>query len=511
MGWSVYMRCAVAAILAGAFALPGVAVAALPLGHEGRWITDAAGRAVILHGVNMVFKRPPYHAQAAGFNGPDARFLGRHGFNTVRVGVIYKAVEPAPGEYDDRYLRRIARTERALAREDIYSLLDFHQDLYNEKFGGEGFPDWAVLDDSLPAEPKPGFPVTYFVSPGMNRAWSSLWANRAGPGGVGLQDRYAAAWRHVARRFRDRDLVMGYDLINEPWPGIVWPTCTQFAGCPDFEQNSLGPMQDKAVEAIRSVDPRHTVWYEPSVTTQGGPTYWTPHPDDGNVGMSFHVYCSLTGPTGPIAQVVLLEEDCPQGEQRALRNAVERADQNGDTLLMSEFGATDDAALISRIVDDADRNMVSWQWWHYCACDDPTTSGPGDLQAIVRDPGKPARGSNVIHSKLALLERPYPQAVAGTPQSYSFDRDAISFELRYSTTAPGGKRMDSGPPTEIHVPRIHYPDGRYRVQSRGARVVSSPGARLLKLQNCSGADRVSVSVVPGRPSRSGGRGGPCGR
>ena len=37
-------------------------------------------------------------------------------------------------------------------------LLDFHQDLFHERFQGEGAPDWAVQDDGLPAEPQLGFP-----------------------------------------------------------------------------------------------------------------------------------------------------------------------------------------------------------------------------------------------------------------------------------------------------------------------------------------------------------------
>ena len=38
---------------------------ALPLGHAGRFLTDAQGRVVILHGYNMVYKRPPYAPDAA--------------------------------------------------------------------------------------------------------------------------------------------------------------------------------------------------------------------------------------------------------------------------------------------------------------------------------------------------------------------------------------------------------------------------------------------------------------
>jgi endoglycosylceramidase len=53
----------VAALLALFLAVPAVASAArIPptLGHEGRWITDRAGRVVTLHGWNMVSKLAPY-------------------------------------------------------------------------------------------------------------------------------------------------------------------------------------------------------------------------------------------------------------------------------------------------------------------------------------------------------------------------------------------------------------------------------------------------------------------
>jgi endoglycosylceramidase len=87
-----------------------------------------------MHGVNMVYKRPPYKPSETGFGDDDARFLAREGYNTVRLGIIYKGVEPQPGRYDDKYLADIERTVDTLARHRIFSLLDFHQDLYNERF-----------------------------------------------------------------------------------------------------------------------------------------------------------------------------------------------------------------------------------------------------------------------------------------------------------------------------------------------------------------------------------------
>src|SRR5213078_959595 len=182
------------AVLALVCAANASAAPKLPLGHSGRWITDADGRVTILHGLNMVYKRPPYAPDAIGFGDDDAAFLASEGYNTVRLGLIYKAIEPQPGQYDDAYLARIENTVNVLGRHGIVSLLDFHQDMYNERFQGEGWPDWAVMDDGLPAQPASGFPNNYLLMPALQHAFDHFFANDGG-----LQDHYAAAWAHVAQ------------------------------------------------------------------------------------------------------------------------------------------------------------------------------------------------------------------------------------------------------------------------------------------------------------------------
>src|SRR6476646_12280219 len=130
---------------AAAAASPAAASGETPRARpSGRWVLDGHGRVLVLDGVNMVYKRAPYAPDAEGFGRDDARFLARHGLTTVRLGLIWKAVEPQPGEYDDAYLARVRHTTRVLARAGIWTLLDFHQDLFNERFQGEGEPDWAV-------------------------------------------------------------------------------------------------------------------------------------------------------------------------------------------------------------------------------------------------------------------------------------------------------------------------------------------------------------------------------
>src|ERR1700736_6283157 len=164
---SLTVACLVAAL---AFAGECLGAAKLPLGHAGRWITDTGGRVVVVHGINMVYKLPPYYPAAVGFGDDDAAFLRRIGFNAVRGGVIWKALEPRPGVYDDAYLAQIAGTVATLTRHGIVALLDFHQDMYNERFQGEGAPDWAVQDDGLPAFPQYGFPGNYLLMAALQHA-----------------------------------------------------------------------------------------------------------------------------------------------------------------------------------------------------------------------------------------------------------------------------------------------------------------------------------------------------
>jgi endoglycosylceramidase len=461
-----------------------------PLGHAGRWITDSDGRVTVLHGLNMVYKRPPYAPDAVGFGDDDAAFLASEGYNTVRLGLIYKAVEPSPGSYDDAYLARIRQTVDALGRHGIVALLDFHQDLYNERFEGEGWPDWAVQDDGLPAEPKAGFPGNYLGMPALQRAFDHFWQNDAGPGGVGIQDRYAAAWRHVAERFGDHPAVLGYDLLNEPWPGTTWQQCANPAGCPAFDA-LLSAFNKRVLDAIRQVDRDTLVFHEPHVLFNNGADTNLADTGDANSGFSFHDYCLTAneggGSYGP---------ECATSDELVFDNADKRARTTGDALLLTEFGATDDRASLLGVLTIADRHMTSWQEWHYCGCSDPTTSGPGDKQAVVIDPAKPPVGANLKTSTLDAITRPFPQAVAGTPESFSFDPSNRAFSLRYTTArASGGAAFGAGAETEVALPARQYPEG-YAARVQGGRILSAPGASVLRVAACAGVSRVGVDVTP---------------
>ena len=456
----------------------------LPLGHAGRWITDASGRVYVTHGINMVYKLPPYYPAAIGFGDNDAAFLRSIGFTAVRVGVLWEAVEPQPGVYDDSYLNQIAATVATLAAHGITSLLDFHQDLFNEKFQGEGEPAWAVQDGGLP-NPTLGFPGNYLANPALEATLDHFWQNSAGPGGVGLQDRYAAAWAHVAARFKAVPGVLGYEIFNEPFPGTLWEPCAVPTGCPAFDAQ-LGRLYARVIPAIRAVDPRPLIFYEPNVLFNDGPDTLLPRFADKRLGFAFHDYCLTEPNTGPTG--------CSTFDDLVFSNAVKRADSTGDALLETEFGATNDIPYLDDGVALADSRMVPWLEWAYCGCMDPTTSGPGAKQAIVLDPAKPPVGSNLVLGTLKALVEPYPQLVAGTPLHWSYAAATRTFTASWSTArAAGGGAFPAGSRTEIAAPALAYPEG-YAVEVQGGRILSAPGAPTIAIASCPGVEFVSVTV-----------------
>jgi endoglycosylceramidase len=317
---------------------------------------------VVLHGFNVVNKLPPYQPAAWGFGADDARFLAENGFNTVRLGVIWKGLEPQPGEIDEAYLAQTVATARELAREGIFVLLDFHQDMYNERFNGEGMPDWATVDDGLPAEPDVGFPGNYLLMPALWRAFDHLWLNDPGADGRPLQTALGHAWRRVAMRFRGEDRVLGYNLLNEPWPGSQHPSCLTPEGCPQFDAVLLTEFSKRIIAAIREADPRTLVWYAPNLTFDFGARTWHGDTGDDRAGFAFNNYCLGGDPLqgGESERVA-----CGTSEQRVFDLADDHSAATGDALLMTEFAATDDLPTVERVVDAADRNMVSWQQWAY--------------------------------------------------------------------------------------------------------------------------------------------------
>lgn len=186
---------------------------------KGQHLINEDGAQVILSGVNLVCKD-----KAKAYVDPcdESLFAWFHalGFNVIRLGLIWDGVEPEPGVYNDEYLSRIKQQVMWAEQHDIYVFLDMHQDLYSSLYG-DGAPPWATISDDLPHVVGDLWSDAYLESPAVNRALDHFWKNTPASDGIGLQDHYAAMWKHTANFFASCTNIIGYDMMNEPYPGTT--------------------------------------------------------------------------------------------------------------------------------------------------------------------------------------------------------------------------------------------------------------------------------------------------
>ncbi|MEY2566776.1 MAG: endoglycosylceramidase [Actinomycetota bacterium] len=462
------------------------------VGHAGRWMVDADGKVVMIHGVNMATKWGPAYPAAQNFDEDDAALLAASGMNAVRLTVERYRVEPQAGVFDEAYVDHFADTVRLLADHGIMSLIDFHQDSWGPTFFDNGFPDWMTMTDGLPNLYQVGFPAQYFLNPALNRAFDHFWSNDVGPSGRRLQDDDAGILSHVASRLSSLDGVLGYEIMNEPWPGSQWPTCVVPAvGCPVFDQGAYSAYYANVIPKVRAADPNHLVWYEPlTMFNDGVPTNMTP-PDDPNLGFAFHDYPLVCAGFDAGASAFGMPKPppstCNPFDSVVMDNAEAHSAATGSALLQTEFGATMDTPRIEQQLDVYDQHMMPWMFWSYSRYVD--SYGANEVL-------DPADAAHVNAPMLKTLSRPYPQLVAGTPRGWNFDAASSTFALTYSTArADGGGAFGSDAETVVAVPNIAYPDG-YDATVTGGQVVSSADAPVLRVRADDGADRVEVTVVP---------------
>ena len=446
-------------------------------------MVDQHGRAVIVHGFNLVWKHAPYAPPAtrAGFTGADARWLKRYGFNGVRLGTLWAGITPdEAGVGDPAYRDRWQRVMDLLTDQGIWMQLDAHQDQWHETYGGEGVPDWAMIRPApynlLPPVNLP-FPLGYWL-PETSTVFDQFWANKHG-----LLDGWVAAWEVAAQWWRDQPYLMGYDLINEPWMGLEWAACLQ-AGCKASYTKELQPAYEQATTAIRAIDRKNIVWWEPQQFAGGQriPTFLEPMAGERRLGLSWHNYCQdvflmKQGVPPPIADV----ENCWAFSRDRAEHALDQAATINAVPMMSEWGATDNLRAVEIDAAVADEHLMGWLHWAYKRWDDPTTAD--DAQGMFADD---ADLTTVKTDKLRQLVRTYAQAVAGIPTAMSFDATTGDFRLRY--------RPDTGisAPTEVFVSPLHYPDG-YRVSVTGGTAVRQPGRMVHVTPTSDGPVTVTVT------------------
>lgn len=408
------------------------------------WITDDAGRVLILHGANIdgSAKGTADHMPAQD-QATIERMVTDWGWNHARFLIFWDGLEPEPGVIDEAYLDLIEGRMDGFAEMGVHVVLDMHQDVYSEVFCCDGAPGWAVRDDGIPFELQDRWFLNYF-EPAVERAFDNFWLYDDGEH-ADLQDHYGDAWVAVASRFADHPAVIGYDLMNEPSPGSMndW---TELLGTenpdgthPTFDVERLQPFYQRLIDRIREVDADNWIFFEPRYGAPGDglPSYLgvltDPRPEGDRLAYYPHLYSvdlEASASYDADNQVVADWE----------RNRVQELERRRTPLAIGEWGLSQGTDGVERFMADvvtmADRMMAGWAYWDY--------SFGGWM---------PVDADGVERPTMDLLVRAWPKAIAGTPTSFGFDPETgvffVEFDSREGVTGA----------TEIHLPTRHYPDG----------------------------------------------------
>lgn len=192
----------------------------------GKRFVDEYGRERIFNGINVcdkgvydasLGKRTYCHEWEKELITP----FYESGFNIMRLGFTWDAIEPQPGQYNMAYIQFLKDTLDRCEKAEIYVYLDIHQDLYSG-FGngnGDGAPAWATLTGRHTYKrAKKVWAEGYFWGKAVHKAFDNFWDN-VPIGNKNIQDYYADMWQFVVKELGSHPAVIGFDLMNEPFPG----------------------------------------------------------------------------------------------------------------------------------------------------------------------------------------------------------------------------------------------------------------------------------------------------
>jgi len=401
------------------------AVSISPYLHtDGPWILDGQNRVVILRGPQIIQSSPPY---ISWHTAADYDRLIEWGFNSIRLGTVWAAIEPEPGQFDDEYLAQLDERIGWARERGIYVILDMHQDLYGEKFNGDGAPAWACLDNGFAYEPWEPWFLNY-LQPAVMASFNNLWRNTDG-----VQDAFVNMWKHIAARYADEPAVAGYDLFNEPFYGSNLPWPPELS----FDRRFLQPFYENLIGSMQEADANHLYFFEPTGAAGAGVPCYMEEMNLDNIVYAPHYYSALAnvfnfyyGNTWILDLMLNLVEQDARG-MNVPYWVGEWALFNGQTINHEQYMED-----MCRALDD---HLAGWCYWIYNKDDNVGLLDPeGNERAWVLD----------------NVSRTYPQRIHGYPLSFSFDAATDRFEMTWQEN-----RNASGP-TVIYVPQPrHYPNG----------------------------------------------------
>jgi endoglycosylceramidase len=434
---------------------------------DGTKLRDALGRVVFLRGVDAGGRSKfapyvPFDYAQGQYATALASYMDRAaswGIDAMRVPFTWAALEPTQGAYDQDWLGRYDQLLDAAWSRGIWTVVDFHQDVYAELFCGDGFPAWTISGTpAMHTCPSAQWELEYLQDKDVQGAFDRFWGSPSSPSSV--QTAYLAAWDVMLARYKDKHGVIGFEPINEPGWG------SQDVGA--FEAKTLSPFYTRVATHFRAMAPASLVFCD--ATGLAGLTVTTTLTDPGVDGTVFAPHYYPPGAASPDQIVADL------GKWAAVGAAWNRP------VFVGEFGTGHDnpsaADYMTAHFAGLDQLGLGGTEWEYSV---ESVEWNGETNSVVGADG-------TEYPVAQALVRPFARAVAGDAIVQSWDPVASTFTLSYAPSAgPGGV-------TEVSLPARAFPSG-YAVELDGAcyDTTSMPGRMLV--QSDSGATQVKLTVT----------------
>jgi hypothetical protein len=540
---------------------------------EDTWFRDKDHRYVLFRGMNVATrsKLPPYVPilpidvttidwSTCDENGLPAQFAGeleavkpefarlqRIGINLIRFVVIWKALESEPNPTPDqlspdgeRYMRLIKALIDVFYALDMFVLIDFHQDIAHELYGGDGFPDWALAidkDHKRPAAPpkraSPKWMLRYYdtilttLDKQVRHTLQSFWRNnvqnaelspqlvintRANQARTHLEKTVGAVARYLAEH--GAEAVLGYEPFNEPHSVGLGATEYERDILPDFYRNVLTEIRKWTRTAFLFAEPR-VDW---TSFDADGPEFAGLHTTDypyslldlrqfenERVAFAFHFYDDEAYVHG---EPSVIPPNIPHGVNmahqvekwphffRQLRGA---ATSRKLIPFMTEFGGDQDWTFKTNLRPDLYKTQIraymdcqfkqiealllNAAYWDY----DLYNSEEGKNN--WNDENSSLLGPNRQPRQFDIVARLYPMRSSAEPIFLDFD-----IETRHGVIILQGQPVNA--PTVIFVPaELHYPEG-FEVRATNGEIAWDADRQLLFWQPDSQATDHQIVVSP---------------
>ncbi len=504
------------------------------LSKHGVWFRDTEQRYVLFRGVNFGVrsKFPPYlpilpldvdtldaerFRQELETMRPELDCLKQLGFNFIRLLIMWKGLEPRPNPNlnellpeGQSYLDYIRQIIDALYALGFFVLIDFHQDIAHELYGGDGFPDWALAVDQDHPRPKPSEvrPSTKWMLRYYDTGWTkhdklvrhtlqSFWRDNLRSTELSASDVVEARAHEVRTHFektigataryflalnggKGHPAILGYEAFNEPHEVGLGAEEFETKVLPDFYRNvahEIRRVGDK--DSFLFVEPR-VDWttYDPGKHEFQG-MHMTKHPltlldvsriDDDRLVFSFHYYDGDTYMKGEPSLFPPNIAHAADMEQKVLdwpdmfRQLSDAAISRHLIPFLSEAGADQDwtyntelrpeiyhhqqiRAYMDLLYQQIEHTLLNSAYWVYDLYNTESAKDNWNMEnTSLLGPARKPRN-------LDIVARVYPMRSSAEPAFLSFDLGS-----RHGILILHGKPVQA--PTVIYIPAaMHYKEG----------------------------------------------------